>query len=158
MSHDLGRIEIRPVNPDDLEEIIGIAEILTEAPHWSRERYEEALRIDAPVSRVALVARDTRSEEVVGFTVASLIAPEAELETIAVVQERQWQGIGGQLLLALVRELEAVGMTELHLEVRSSNRPAVRFYESKNFKRIGVRSRYYTDPEEDAVLMCLALG
>lgn len=157
MKHDASGIEIRPLDAADLDAILGIAENLTDAPHWSRERYEEAVRADAPVPRIALVARDTRSSEVAGFTVASLVVPEAELETIAVSAERQRQGIGSRLLDALIHKLEAEGVTELHLEVRATNLQAIRFYESKNFKKTGDRRRYYVDPEEDAAIMSLGL-
>ena len=158
MKRDASRIEIRPLHADDLEQIIGIAEILAEAPQWSREQYDDALSPHAQVARIALVAQDTRSADIVGFTIASLVIPEAELETIAVAREYQGQGIGAHLLAALVHELKGAGVSELHLEVRVSNHPAIRFYESANFRRTGVRPRYYTDPEEHAVLMSLYLG
>ncbi|HVU48249.1 MAG TPA: ribosomal protein S18-alanine N-acetyltransferase [Terracidiphilus sp.] len=157
MKSDNASIEIRPVNVTDLDEIIGIAEILAEAPHWPRKRYDEVLRADSPVRRIALVAADPQSREVVGFIIASLVLPEAELETIAVAPERQRQGIGARLLEKLVHELKAAGAEELHLEVRASNQPAIRFYRSENFRQTGVRPRYYVDPEEDAVLMSLRL-
>jgi ribosomal-protein-alanine N-acetyltransferase len=157
MKHDASGIEIRPLDEADLDAILGIAENLTDAPHWSREHYDEAVRADAPVPRMALVARDTGSREVAGFTIASLVVPDAELETIAVSTACQRQGIGSRLLDALIHELEAAGVQQLHLEVRASNLHAIRFYESKNFKRTGARPRYYADPEEDAILMCLRL-
>jgi ribosomal-protein-alanine N-acetyltransferase len=158
MSPGQNKIEIRRLDASDFDAILGIAEALAEAPHWPRERYEDAVRADAPVPRIALVAREARSGEIAGFTIASLIVPEAELETVAVASERQRQGIGSRLLNALVCELEAAGVQRLHLEVRSSNLPAIHFYESKNFKKTGVRPRYYADPEEDAILMSRHLG
>jgi ribosomal-protein-alanine acetyltransferase len=152
------QIEIRRLDAVDFAAIFGIAEALAEAPHWPLERYEDAVRADAGVPRIALVARDVRSGDAAGFTIASLVVPEAEIETIAVSSERQRQGIGSRLLDALVHELGAAGVQQLHLEVRSSNLPAIQFYESRNFKKTGVRLRYYADPEEDAILMMLRLG
>ena len=95
---------------------------------------------------------------VVGFAVAGLMAPEAELETIAVVAEAQRRGVGGRLLRALVEELRAEQVTELILEVRASNRKAQGFYRAQGFKETGRRPGYYADPEEDAVLMGLNLA
>jgi [ribosomal protein S18]-alanine N-acetyltransferase len=43
------------------------------------------------------------------------------------------------------------------LEVRVSNQPAVALYEYVGFSRSGVRTKYYTNPIEDAVLMELEL-
>ena len=158
MNSELGSIEIRPVNQADMAEIIGIAEVLPEAPHWSQKQYDDALAAGSAIPRIALVAVNTLSREIIGFTIAGLIVPEAELETIAVATARQRQGIGARLLATLVRELKAAGGRELHLEVRASNRSAIRFYEAQDFRQTGLRLRYYVDPEEDAVLMSLHLG
>ncbi len=158
MSSDPEKIEIRPVKTADMAEIIAIAELLPEAPHWSREHYGNALRVGTTVPRVALVAVDAQSREVVGFAIAGLIIPDAELETIAVAPVWQRKGIASRLLAALVDRLKAIGVLALHLEVRASNHPARRFYISQNFREAGVRPRYYTDPEEDAVLMSCQLA
>jgi ribosomal-protein-alanine N-acetyltransferase len=91
----------------------------------------------------------------VGFAVASVIPPQAEIETIAVAAEEQRGGIGGQLLRALLGELRRVGVTEILLEARVSNQPALRLYAAAGFRQTGVRPRYYADPQEDAVLMAL---
>lgn len=43
------------------------------------------------------------------------------------------------------------------LEVRASNEPALALYTSMGFRQVGLRKRYYSNPEEDAVLMTLTL-
>jgi [ribosomal protein S18]-alanine N-acetyltransferase len=150
-------IEIRPLAVADLDAVLTLAAALPEAPHWSREHYSQAVRSDAPLRRIALAAHDTRSREVVGFAIASLLPPEAELETIAVAAARQRQGIAAHLLAALVHQLKTADACEVRLEVRASNQPAIGFYQSQNFKKIGNRARYYADPEEDALILSLLL-
>jgi ribosomal-protein-alanine acetyltransferase len=157
MSFDAAKIEIRPLDELDFDAVLGIAEVLEEAPHWSREHYEEAIRADSPRPRIALVAVDLHAAEVVGFAIANLVAPEAELESIAVAERGQRCGIGRRLMSALIEELRRRDVRELLLEVRASNLPAIRFYESQNFKQNGVRPIYYVDSQEDAVLMSLNL-
>jgi ribosomal-protein-alanine N-acetyltransferase len=93
-----------------------------------------------------------------GFLVAGLLAPEADLETIAVDQQYQRRGLGALLLRALTEELRKEQVTELILEVRASNRTALGFYRARGFEETGRRVRYYADPEEDAVLMRLKLA
>jgi [ribosomal protein S18]-alanine N-acetyltransferase len=164
MNFDPERLEIRPLNADDFEQVLAVAEIIEEAPRWSRAHFEEFLPVGdllpGQVSRprIALLARDPRTGKVLGFVCASLVPPEAELESIAVAPRVQRQGIGRRLLASLVTELRTSGISELHLEVRASNRQAIRFYEAQNFIQTGVRPRYYADPEEDAVLMTLSLA
>jgi [ribosomal protein S18]-alanine N-acetyltransferase len=162
MSFDAAPIQVRPLEASDLDDVLGMVEILDEAPHWSREQYENLLRADSSRPRIALVACNARSQEVVGFVVASLthnpVATEAELESIAVAPALQRRRIGRRLLASLVTRLRASGTCELHLEVRTSNFAAIQFYQAQNFKRTGVRPGYYADPEEDAVLMTLRLA
>ena len=159
VSPDGGKIKIRPLEirqleAGDLDAVLGIAAVFTqEAPHWSRNQYDEILRGHSVIPRIALAAEDAQSREVVGFVIASLVPPEAELEFIAVASDCLRRAIGSRLLAALVHHLKSAGVSELRLEVRASNLRAVRFYELKNFKQIGVRQAYYVDPEEDAVIM-----
>jgi [ribosomal protein S18]-alanine N-acetyltransferase len=158
MNFDPDRLEIRPLNAGDLDEILAIAEALDEAPHWPRAHYEDLLSPEPSRPRLALVAKDAHGGEVLGFVIASLVHSEAELESIAVAAPVQRHGIGRLLLASLVTRLGALGTAELHLEVRTSNLAAIRFYQAQNFRQTGVRPRYYTDPEEDAVLMTLRIA
>jgi ribosomal-protein-alanine N-acetyltransferase len=97
------------------------------------------------------------SVEVVGFAVASLLPPEAELETIAVASAAQRHGLARRLFAELATEIGAAQITEVFLEVRASNQPALGLYRGLGFAETGRRARYYHDPVEDAVLMRLRL-
>jgi ribosomal-protein-alanine N-acetyltransferase len=96
--------------------------------------------------------------EVVGFAVASLLPPEAELETIAVASTAQRHGLARRLFAELAAEIGAAQITEVFLEVRASNQPALGLYRRLGFTETGCRVRYYHDPVEDAVLMRLRIG
>ena len=50
-------------------------------------------------------------------------------------------------------ELRAEGCSAVHLEVRSSNLAARRFYEAVGFAEIGARRGYYEAPPDDAIVM-----
>jgi ribosomal-protein-alanine acetyltransferase len=99
-----------------------------------------------------------KSGRVVGFLIASVLAPQVELESIAVSMADQRRGIGRKLFFALVEKLRAAEAREFLLEVRASNEKALGFYRSLGWSEAGRRPRYYADPEEDAVLMSLGLG
>jgi len=104
-----------------------------------------------------LRAGSAETLEIVGFAVASLLPPQAEIETIAVVPSGQRKGVGRLLLGALLEETKRAGVTEVLLEARQSNRPALGLYRSLGFEQTAVRPRYYADPQEDAVLMALRI-
>jgi ribosomal-protein-alanine acetyltransferase len=149
-------IRVRRMSAADVERVLKIAESLPQAPQWPASAYVAAMDAEHQPRRFALVA-ELASEEVVGFVVASLVFPEAELETIAVAIEGQRRGVGSLLLLALTQALTAERVSLLALEVRESNVAAIAFYRVHGFEQAGQRPRYYADPEEDAVLLALKL-
>ena len=150
---------IRRMTIADLPQVMAIAASLPHAPHWPHSAYIAALNPEAPPHRIALVIVGSRKQAsgVQAFAIASLLAPQAELESIAVAIGRQRQGLAGQLFRALTAELRSAGAKELVLEVRASNQPATAFYRSLGFAETARRTRYYNDPIEDAVLMNLQI-
>jgi ribosomal-protein-alanine N-acetyltransferase len=141
----------------DLDRVMEIATNLQHAPHWPVSSYRTAIDPTHLPRRITLVAVDAGSGAVVGFLVANLLPPEAELETIAVSEAGQRRGIGGRLLTGLKQELKAAQVNALNLEVRASNGKALSFYRAAGFTQSGLRPRYYADPGEDAVLLRLDL-
>ncbi|MGA2886623.1 MAG: ribosomal protein S18-alanine N-acetyltransferase [Terracidiphilus sp.] len=150
-------VRVRRMKLADLDRVIEIAESLREAPQWPRSAYLTALDPEATPRRIALVAEDSVSSAVVGFTVASLLPPQAELETIAVAQAAQRRGLARRLFTTLSAELNSAQVAQINLEVRASNLPALGLYRLLGFAETGHRTHYYHDPVEDAVLMRLRL-
>ena len=148
---------IRPMTPADLDRVMEIAESLKEAPQWPRSAYLAALDPEAAPRRIALVVEEPAAGMVAGFAVASLLPPEAELEIIAVAPTVQRRGLARQLFFSLATELRTAEVIGVMLEVRATNQPALEFYRRLGFVETGHRPRYYHDPVEDAILMCLRL-
>ncbi len=142
----------------DIDRVIELALGMEQAPHWPRLAYVAALDPEAEPPRIALVAEDMEAGGVQGFAVASLVPPQAELETIAVAAEVRRRGVARRILIAITEELRAAKVTEVLLEVRASNLPALAFYRAQGFEITGRRPRYYADPIEDAVLLELHLA
>ncbi len=151
-------VAIRRMTASDLSRVLAIAEDLPQAPHWPQSAYLSAINPESMPRRIALVATGPQSDSILGFGVASLLPPQAELESIAVAPESQRLGLGQSLFQALAAELKAAGVGEFVLEVRASNQPALAFYQSLGFAKAGLRPGYYADPIEDAVLMTLPLA
>jgi len=150
-------VRIRPMVEPDLERVLAIANSHCDAPHWSLAAYQAACNPKNAPQRIALVAAVRQSGAIAGFTVASLLPPQAEIEIIAVAAEFQRQGVARQLLIALMTAPNIVQASEILLEVRASN-PALLLYRSLGFEQCGLRSGYYADPVEDALLMRLPLS
>ncbi len=92
-------------------------------------------------------------EHLLGFIGIWLMVGEAHIVTVAVRQDYRRMGIGGRLLIAAIEQASAYDQELVTLEVRASNDAAQRMYEKYGFMRAGVRKRYYTDNNEDAVIM-----
>jgi len=157
MNFDPSKVKIAPLEESNLARVIQIAELLEEAPRWSPTNYATLISKSPSIRRIALVATDANTDEVVGFVVACPIPPDAELESIGVAEGFQRQGIGRRLMDALIRDLRQSRIERLLLEVRASNQSALAFYRSLGFVQTGLRPRYYADPVEDAVQMQLKL-
>ncbi len=90
-----------------------------------------------------------------GYALMSMAVGEAHVLNLCVDPSYQQQGYGRLLLLHMMRIARAANLTIVLLEVRRSNKAALRLYESEGFKRIGLRKAYYpaADGREDAFVL-----
>jgi len=94
---------------------------------------------------------------IVGFIDMHIVADDAHINEIAVDSAYRGAGLGRALLKECVDEAARRGCKELSLEVRKGANAARRLYESSGFCEAGVRKGFYSDPEDDAVVMVLNL-
>lgn len=130
-----------------LPEVAAIERATFPEDAWSPEQFWQEL---AQPTRHYVVAHHDGT--IAGFAGSFVLAPDADVQTIAVDPGRQGRGIGAALLGALVDDAIAQGATHLMLEVRADNTPALALYERFGFARVSVRRRYYPDGT-DAVIM-----
>lgn len=93
-----------------------------------------------------------------GYVVALVIGPEAEIADLAVAPESRRLGIGRALLERVLAVLGEVGAQTVYLEVRESNQAARTLYEAKGFESVGRRRGYYRNPAEDALVLRREIG
>lgn len=92
-----------------------------------------------------------------GFAVAWHVADELHVLNVAVAPELRRHGVGTALMEAALAYAAEKRVRIVLLEVRRSNRPALRLYRGLGFTVLGVRPKYYGDNDEDAVEMILSL-
>ncbi len=93
-----------------------------------------------------LVAHDTHG--VIGVCVAMISAPKtARILLMAVQSQHRNRGIGAQMLKELINRCILNDIKTMTLEVRISNKPGIRFYETHNFEIKSIISGYYEDGE-----------
>lgn len=89
----------------------------------------------------------------IGYAGMWTIMDEAHITNIAVREAYRGRKLGEKLLDELMRTAAYLGMERMTLEVRVSNLVAQRLYEKKGFESAGLRKGYYSDNQEDAMIM-----
>lgn len=92
-------------------------------------------------------------ERILGLVGLWCMVGEGHIVTIAVREAYRRQGIGELLIVAILEAARAAGQEGVTLEYRITNHGARKLYEKYGFTQVGVRARYYSDNQEDAVLM-----
>jgi ribosomal-protein-alanine N-acetyltransferase len=105
----------------------------------------------------AWVARIGSTGTPIGFAVAWLVADELHVLNVATAPAFRRLGAGRALMRGALGFARERAVRLVLLEVRRSNRAAIRLYRSLGFTIMGLRSRYYADDGEDALEMVLVL-
>lgn len=142
---------IRAVEAADLEAVHTIERAAFSDP-WSLRQFEGSLAAGCEF----LLAE--RGRQVVGYVIAQRAAEVAEILNLGVAPTARRAGAGRSLVRAIVGRLAALGVRNLFLEVRESNRAALRLYAQEGFAPVGRRTGYYRRPVEDAVVLMAAIS
>lgn len=97
-----------------------------------------------------------QDERPVAHLIMSVVAGEAHVLNLCVHPARQGRGLGAELLQHGLRIASRLGAEMIFLEVRPSNRAALRLYEQAGFVEVGLRKSYYPAPggaREDALIL-----
>ncbi|MDP5276653.1 ribosomal protein S18-alanine N-acetyltransferase [Chengkuizengella axinellae] len=85
------------------------------------------------------------------------VIDEAHITNIAVRKKYRGQKMGEMLLQKMIQMAVDLGMKKMTLEVRVSNHIAIHLYKKFGFYESGIRKGYYTDNNEDALIMWIEL-
>jgi [ribosomal protein S18]-alanine N-acetyltransferase len=142
------KLVVEAMRLEDLGEVQRIEQASFTTP-WP----ENAYRSELVTNRLAsyLVARI--GGRIVAYGGMWLMVDEAHITTFAVHPAWRRQRIGERLLLAFLDLARDRHAREATLEVRLSNLAARRLYEKYGFRPVGLRPRYYSDNNEDALIM-----
>ena len=148
-AHD-APVTLRRAEVRDIHDIGRIDKLVYPTP-WSGNL---TLREVTGKKRVHFVAE--LDHRVVGHGGLAILHDEGHITTIAVHPDHQRSGVGELLLLELRAASAANNCTGVTLEVRAGNAAAIAFYEKHGFTSSGVRTGYYADTGEDAIIMWLS--
>lgn len=141
-------LRIRPMTVADLASVQQIERASFTTP-WPPQAYRQELE----TNRLAQYLVALLGGEIVAYGGVWLMVDEAHVTTFAVHPGYRRRRIGERLLLALLDLSVDRHAREATLEVRLSNLAARRLYEKYGFRPVGIRPRYYSDDQEDALIM-----
>jgi ribosomal-protein-alanine N-acetyltransferase len=133
----------------DLDAVAALEEECFTNP-WTREMLERELA-HSDVARI-YVAR-TDATHLAAFCACWVVADELHVNTMAVAPAFRRRGLGSALMRFVMADAVRDGARRATLEVRRSNEAARALYASLGFADVAVRERYYSHPEEDAIIM-----
>lgn len=140
-------IETRDMGADDLEDVLVIERASFPTP-WSRGIFLGEMEHPFCHDLVALVER-----RIVGYICFAIVCDEIHLRNLAVHRDWKRCGVASRLLSRMITISSAEGARYGTLEVRESNRAALKLYKRFGFVVEGVRPSYYSDTNEDALIM-----
>lgn len=134
----------------DVETIIAFEIIIYSHP-WTEGIFNDCMKF----GYLCLVAEI--DHQIVAYGVLSVAAGESHILNLSVPKQHQRLGYGTQLLQQFLKQAQELNAESTLLEVRASNKSAIKLYENHGFNEIGVRKNYYpgTHGKEDAILYAI---
>lgn len=144
---------IRPMTIADIPAVIAIEQTSFGEP-WSAQAFEQELK-ENMLAKYIIVELEGN---IVGYGGLWIIVDEAHVTNIAIHPSYRQQGMGSLLMKKLQHTAVYFGAKRMTLEVRVSNEVAQHLYERYGFVGAGIREGYYTDNNEDALIMWAELS
>lgn len=143
----------RRMELEDIEEVVGIEKECFSVP-WSSESF--LLELKSKIAYYLVAVNDEGL--VVGYGGMWLIVGEGNITNIGVRSDYRRMGIASLIVEGLISFGVISNLFVINLEVRSSNIAAISLYKNYGFIEVGNRKDYYRKPNEDALLLSLALN
>lgn len=143
---------VRLMTADDVDGVYKVEVDAFSVP-WTKEAFENEVLLN----QFAYYLVAEHEGEIVGYCGVWIIMDEAHITNIAVHQSKRGLGIGDALMRHVLELSLTYGALTMTLEVRTSNHLAQNLYRKYGFEAGGIRKNYYTDNQEDALVMWVNL-
>jgi len=140
-------VTLRLMEEEDLDQILEVSS-LSLKESWSKSSFFNELSNSLARYMIAEI-----NNKIVGFAGVWIIVDEGHITNIAVHPDFRGQGIGEKLVLSLLNQACNWTINAFTLEVRDSNIIAQNLYKKLSFIEEGRRKNYYSDNNEDAIIM-----
>ncbi|WNF36924.1 ribosomal protein S18-alanine N-acetyltransferase [Bacillaceae bacterium IKA-2] len=144
--------QIRYMIEDDITNVLKVEENCFATP-WTRVAFINEINNNQFAHYLVI----ENNHEIIGYCGIWVIIDEAQITNIAIHSLYRGLKLGKQLLSHSIEFVRMLGAQKLSLEVRVSNEVAQSLYRKMGFQDGGIRKNYYTDNQEDALVMWVIL-
>jgi len=144
---------IRVMTVDDLDQVM-LLELACFSVPWTREAFYKELT-ENTLAHYIVIEED---DQIIGYGGVWYIMDEGHITNVAIHPEHRKRGLGKILVDAMKKRAKESHLELMTLEVRVSNIAAITLYKRMGFDEAGIRPKYYTDNQEDALIMWVKLG
>lgn len=145
-------VQYRKMTLADVESVYAI-ELATFPTPWTLDSFYYELN-ENQFSHYLVAKEDGK---LIGFCGMWLVIDAAQITNVAVIETARGRGIGEALMREAIRVAREANMDVMSLEVRVTNKVAQNLYHKLGFEDGGIRKGYYTDNQEDALVMWVNL-
>lgn len=149
----MAELVIRQMEEADIDQVIDV-EMKTFAAPWTRDIFLQEIGQNQ-FAHYFVVLID---KYIVGYAGMWIVADEVQITNIAILPAYHGNRLGQKLFHYILCQALRLGGCHLSLEVRSSNIVAQRLYRKFGLVPGGIRKNYYTDNQEDAIVMWVNLN
>lgn len=146
-------VQIRLMDVDDLDQVMEVEKDCFPNPWNYSVFFSEITKNQFAYYLVAEM-----DGNIVGYCGLWVIVDEAHITNIGIHSSLRRQGIGDYLFRGAMEMAKTLGAVKISLEVRVSNKPAQALYRKYGLQDGGIRKQYYTDNQEDALVMWVGLS
>jgi len=146
-----GRLAIETMTIEDIGAVLRI-EAASFATSWPYNAFTSEIK-DNRLAHYYVGRDGGQTSPIVAYGGIWVILEDSHITTIAVHPDRRGFTYGEQMLQCLLREAIARGASWITLEVRESNEVAQNLYRKYGFTVVSTRRAYYSDNNENALVM-----
>ncbi|MFP7299944.1 ribosomal protein S18-alanine N-acetyltransferase [Neobacillus niacini] len=142
----------RYMKEEDIDQILEVEHASFATP-WSRDAFFNEINNNKFAVYIVL----EEDLKIIGYVGAWVVIDEAHVTNVAVLPEYRGRKLGEALLRKMMKLAKDMGARSMTLEVRVTNHVAQSLYRKLGFQNGGIRKNYYSDNQEDALVMWVNL-
>jgi [ribosomal protein S18]-alanine N-acetyltransferase len=142
----------RYMKEEDIDQILEVEHASFTTP-WSREAFYNELHNNKFAVYIVL----EEDKKVIGYCGAWIVIDETHVTNLAILPEHRGRKLGEALLRKMMSVATEMGAKSMTLEVRVTNHVAQSLYRKLGFQNGGIRKNYYSDNQEDGLVMWVNL-